>query len=123
MSNLKYLSCCKPFHDGKEKPETAEQLMRSRYTAYHLALVNYLIRTTHPDKIRPNYQSQLEKSKNDTSWTGLEILSISMGQKSDKIGKVRFVAHYEMAGQTSSMEEHSRFKRYKGDWVYFDEKG
>jgi len=101
MSNLKYLSCCKPFHDGKEKPET----------------------TTHPDKIRPNYQSQLEKSKNDTSWTGLEILSISMGQKSDKIGKVRFVAHYEMAGQTSSMEEHSRFKRYKGDWVYFDEKG
>jgi len=123
MSSISYLDCCKPFHEGSAKPETAEQLMRSRYTAYHLALVDYLVRTTHPDKVRPNYRTQLEKSKYDTLWKGLEIISTSMGQKSDKIGKVRFVAHYEMAGQINSMEEHSRFKRHKGDWVYFDEKG
>lgn len=123
MSKAPYQECCEPFHQGTKKAQTAEQLMRSRYTAYHLALVEYLIKTTHPDKLGPNYRSQLEKSKHDTSWKGLKIISTSMGGNLDKIGKVRFIANYEMNGKEDSMEEHSRFKRYKGDWVYFDEKG
>ena len=35
-------------------------------TAYHMALVNYLVKTTHPDKLRPNYKRQLESTKDDT---------------------------------------------------------
>lgn len=97
--------------------------MRSRYAAYHHALVDYLIDTTHPDQIKPKYRIQLESTKHDTIWKGLEILSTSMGSASDKIGKVRFIAHYHMNGEDGSMEEHSRFRRYKGDWVYYDDKG
>ncbi len=28
-----YHDCCRPFHIGKANPETAEKLMRSRYSA------------------------------------------------------------------------------------------
>ena len=122
-SSMPYTSCCMPFHKGKEKPETAEQLMRSRYTAYYLALVDYLVTTTHPNKLQPNYKHQLEITKNDTDWKSLEILSTSMGTKTDKIGKVRFIARYIMNGKQGEMEEHSRFRKYKGNWVYFDDRG
>ena len=123
VSGLSYTSCCAKYHTGLSKPQTAEELMRSRYTAYHKAIINYLVETTHPDKLRPNYKHQLESTKDDMDWTDLEIISTSMGTKSDKIGKVRFIAKYVMNTKEGSMEEHSRFRRYKGDWVYYDEKG
>jgi SEC-C motif-containing protein len=123
MSGLSYTSCCAKYHTGFSKPETAEQLMRSRYTAYHLALVDYLVNTTHPEKLRPHYRQQLESTKDDMDWIGLEVISSSMGTKTDKIGKVRFIAKYIINKEEGSMEEHSRFRRYKGDWVYYDEKG
>ncbi|MFT6336571.1 MAG: SEC-C motif-containing protein [Halioglobus sp.] len=123
MSGSSYISCCAKYHTGLSKSETAEQLMRSRYTAYHMSLIDYLVNTTHPNKLRPNYRHQLESTKDDMDWTGLKIISSSMGTKTDKIGKVRFIAQYVMKAEKSSMEEHSRFRRYKGDWVYYDEKG
>lgn len=123
FSSLPYISCCAKYHKRTDKPETAEQLMRSRYTAYHMDIVDYLVMTTHPDKLRPIYRTQLESTKGDTEWVGLEILSTSMGSKTDKIGKVHFLARYIMNGKEEEMEEHSRFRRYQGDWVYYDEKG
>lgn len=122
-SSKSYSSCCESFHKGTAKPETAEQLMRSRYTAYHLVLVDYLVKTTHPDKLHPNYRQQLESTKNDTDWLGMEVLSTSMGTQSDKIGKVHFIARYAINGKETEMQEHSRFRRYQGNWVYFDDEG
>ncbi|MBJ7449651.1 MAG: hypothetical protein JHC93_04750, partial [Parachlamydiales bacterium] len=46
-SSLDYEKCCKPFHDGIPAP-TALALMRSRYSAYALHLIEYIIATTHP---------------------------------------------------------------------------
>ena len=45
-SKLTYDTCCEPFHTGKKVAETPERLMRSRYCAYALAKVDYLIATT-----------------------------------------------------------------------------
>lgn len=39
--------CCKPILDGVRKASTAEELMRSRYSAYATASVEYILRTTH----------------------------------------------------------------------------
>lgn len=122
-SKQSYETCCKPFHKGDSKPETCEQLMRSRYTAYYKSLVEYLVKTTHPSKLKPNYKDQLERTKNDTNWVGLEVLKTTLGTDTDKIGKVHFIAHYIQNGQQAHMEEYSRFRRYKGNWVYYDDKG
>ena len=43
-----YSECCEPFHTKQTLPATAELLMRSRYSAYALRLVDYLLYSHHP---------------------------------------------------------------------------
>ncbi|MDQ8191708.1 YchJ family protein [Roseibacillus persicicus] len=118
-----YAECCMPFHYGRAKPETAEQLMRSRYTAYFFRLVDYLVATKHPDKRMKNLAHELEKTIWNPSWRKLTIVGSSKGGKEDKTGKVEFIAKYSLDGQDYELHEKSRFRRYKGKWMYYDEKG
>ncbi|MGD1990808.1 MAG: YchJ family metal-binding protein, partial [Chromatiales bacterium] len=46
-SGLDYDLCCGRFIDEGALPETAEQLMRSRYTAFTLDRISYLEKTWH----------------------------------------------------------------------------
>jgi hypothetical protein len=48
-SRLLYKQCCQPYHDKKALPPTPEALMRSRYSAYSLNIVDYIVETTHPE--------------------------------------------------------------------------
>jgi SEC-C motif domain protein len=118
-----YGTCCQPFHLGRAKPETAEQLMRSRYSAYFFRLVDYLVATTHPDRREPDLKIQLETSLHEVNWRFLTILGSSKGGPGDKVGKVEFVAEYFEAGQPHELHERSRFKRYQGAWKYLDGRG
>ena len=47
QSGLRYKRCCRPLHQGAPAP-SPEALMRSRYSAYALGLVDYIIDTTLP---------------------------------------------------------------------------
>ena len=111
------------FHYGRAKPETAEQLMRSRYTAYFFRLVDYLVATTHPDERHEKLTRDLGRNIWDFNWRKLEIVNQSKGSKDDKRGKVEFIATYSVAGETHQLHEHSRFRRFKGKWMYVDGKG
>lgn len=122
-SKKMYAECCQPFHLGRKRPETAEKLMRSRYSAFFFRLSEYLFATTHPDKRGQGLLRELEDSIHHTDWQFLTIVSTSKGQKEDKQGKVRFIAKYYWDGEEQELEEHSRFKKFKGAWKYFDEKG
>lgn len=121
-SRLSYALCCLPFHQGKAKPETAEQLMRSRYSAYFFRLVDYLVETTHPDTREPGLKWDLEKVIRHANWSYLTILGVAQGGKEDKRGKVEFVADYYVDGEPYELHEVSRFKRFKGTWKYLDGK-
>ena len=48
QSNTSYEDCCGRFHAHMQFPETAEQLMRSRYAAYVLKNVPCIVETTVP---------------------------------------------------------------------------
>ena len=122
-SRLSYGKCCLPFHHGKAKPETAEQLMRSRFSAYFFRLVDYLVETTHPDSREPNLKHELEKTIHQVNWSFLKILGVSKGNKDDKVGKVEFVADYFVNGEPHAHHERSRFRRFKGAWKYLDDRG
>lgn len=117
-----YAACCMQFHYGKAKPETAEQLMRSRYSAYFFRLVDYLVETTHPDTRTPELKAEIEETIHHANWSFLQIVNTSQGGKDDKRGKVEFVAHYFVDGEPCELHEKSRFKRYKGAWKYQDGK-
>ena len=112
-----------PFHYGKSKPESAEQLMRSRYSAFFFRLVDYLVSSTHPDTREPGLKAELEATIFESSWRFLTILKTSKGGKDDKVGKVEFIAEYFHDEQAQKLQECSRFKRFKGAWKYLDAKG
>ena len=119
-SGQAYASCCGPCHRGDRLPETAEQLMRSRYAAYHLRLADYLYRTTHPDQRTADLLAEIAAWAQQVDFFRLEIVRVRQGQAGDKVGKVEFVAHYRQQQQVGKLQERSRFRRYKGAWVYFD---
>jgi len=118
-----YSECCGPLHKGKKKAETAEQLMRSRYSAYFFRLVDYLVETTHPNTREKGLREELLKTLHQVNWSFLTILRTSKGQRQDKVGKVEFVAEYYVNGEPHELREHSRFRKVKGAWKYLDNKG
>jgi SEC-C motif-containing protein len=122
-SLVNYGVCCMPYHHGKAKPETAEQLMRSRYSAYFFRNTDYLVATTHPETREPGLKAELEKTIHQINWHFLTILGTSKGGKADKVGKVEFEAEYFWGDEPQTLHERSRFKRHKGVWKYLDARG
>ena len=122
-SRLPYGECCAPFHYGKALPQTAEALMRSRYSAYFFGRIDYLVDTTHPDKKPPQTRADIAALADEARWKFLTILSTSKGQAGDKTGKVEFVAQYYRGGVLLEHHEKSRFRRSRGLWKYVDDKG
>lgn len=114
-SGAVYQICCGPLHHGERHAATAEDLMRSRYSAYALGDADYLFRTWHP-RTRPTDVTV----DDDVIWTGLEVISTVAGGVDDGGGEVEFIARYEEAGGSASMREHSLFERRAGRWVYLD---
>nr|WP_235921446.1 YchJ family protein [Lentzea tibetensis] len=110
-SNQSYADCCGALHSGERTAATAEQLMRSRYSAFAVADEAYLLRTWHPSK-RP---SDLDLDPGQR-WTGLEILGTSGGGLLQNEGTVEFRAQ----STDGVVHEVSRFVRDGGQWVYLE---
>ncbi|RVW03275.1 YchJ family protein [Rhodococcus spongiicola] len=113
LSGERYELCCGRFHCGDTVAPTAEQLMRSRYTAFVVGDTDYLRRTWHP-RTRPE---TLDLDR-DLVWRRLEVLRTSGGGLFDDTGTVEFVASYSDHGERRSMREHSKFVRENGQWLY-----
>lgn len=116
-SGRAYPECCGVFIDG-EAPDTAERLMRSRYTAFVLGRTDHLLRTWHP-ATRPERLDL--PSPGSMRWLGLEIRRIEAGGPLDHEGTVEFVARYRPASAAAVRQhEISRFRREDGRWLYLD---
>jgi len=118
-SKKQYQYCCKLYLSGKKKPDTAEKLMRSRYTAFAKENINYLIATLDPEKRTENYREELTKSVNNTEWLGLTIINTHQGKKNDVTGIVEFEAIYQVS-EPGQLHERSRFRKIDKQWFYVD---
>jgi len=96
--------------------------MRSRYAAYVLGLVDYLVATTHPSKRYKDLATSFQRTFESIQWMGLEVCGTSQGGAGEKTGKVEFKASYVQNGKHSVHHEHSRFKRHADAWHYLDGK-
>jgi SEC-C motif domain protein len=105
--------CCQPFIFSNAFPDTAEQLMRSRYTAFTQENAAYLLQSWHSET-RP----KSIEFDDDTKWLGLKIISTVKGSQTDDEGWVRFVARYKISGKAYRIEEHSYFLRHSDKWLY-----
>ena len=114
-SELLFGRCCLPLHLGERQAETAEQLMRSRYSAFTVDNLGYVWQTWHP-RTRP---SELTPEPALT-WTGLEIVDTVAGRAGDDSGEVEFRAHYRQNRRSGTLHERSRFAVRARRWFYLD---
>ena len=120
-SNNKFELCCEPFLKGTVRPETAEQLMRSRYTAYTKADIYYIVKTLAPEARKDFDKKDAQQWATKSKWKGLKILSTEKGGPNDTDGTVEFVATYSMNGEGVDHHEVSTFRREKdGQWLFVD---
>lgn len=109
-----YASCCGRFIEQGAAPQTAEELMRSRYTAYTQANEAYVCATWYP---RTLPAGTLTAQEPGLKWMGLEVRRHKEG--SDE-ATVEFIARYKLNGRAHKMHEISRFVREQGRWYYLD---
>ena len=112
-TGLTYDDCCRRFHRAPGTAPTAEELMRSRYSAFVKGLGSYLLHTWHP-ATRPPALDLDDRVR----WTGLEIVAVQDGTEGERRGVVEFRAHHTVDGVPGMLHEVSRFRRQGEMWTY-----
>ena len=115
---IPYEQCCEPFHKGNAIPDTAEALMRSRYSAFAKSEISYLKDTTWPPYQKSFDESGYHTRATQSIWVGLSIIETEAGLKDDTKGTVTFEATSMMHGQLDRQSEKSSFKKKAGRWYY-----
>jgi SEC-C motif-containing protein len=119
-SGLDYGACCEPVIRGKQPAETAEQLMRSRYSAYVKVETDYIFATTHPAHREGYDHDGTRQWAESAEWLGLEIVSAEEGGPDDGRGQVEFIARYRDKGGDHAHHELADFVREEGRWLFTD---
>ena len=119
-SGKTYDRCCGPFLEGTQSPATAEQLMRSRFSAYALGKVDYLITTRCAAQRGEENREELARYCKAVRCVGLKITASQKGGPEDAEGIVTFHASLQSNGRRSLHIETSTFAREEGKWVYVD---
>lgn len=134
-SPLLYQDCCQPYHDAfyndeidkvaSLKAETAERLMRTRYSAFVLVKPDYIVRTTLPAQQGLLDMNAIESWAKETDWAGLEIV-----QHTPKLDKrhaqVEFKAYFNTVDGIQAHHELSAFVNVKDKanndvrWYFLD---
>lgn len=115
-----FSECCQPLLSEEVLADTAEALMRSRYSAFATGNIDYLISTLHPSKRQPQDHELLQGALHNTNWLGLQVRHCEKGLADDDRGTVEFVATWSEAGQSGFLHERSRFLKEDGHWFYVD---
>lgn len=118
-SGAEFAQCCEPFLSGARLPETAEQAMRARYTAYTRVDVPYLMATLHPSNRQEGDEEVARRWAKESEWLGLAILGTEAGRAGDSEGVVEFVARFRTRnGETRTHREASTFVKEDGRWLF-----
>ena len=111
-SQKKFDSCCGPLLTGLSSAQSSEQLMRSRYTAFCRANLEYLVDTLHFSNRTSTTKLDLQKIFDSVQWKSLRVISSS-------VKSVEFVAFYlDEHKLVQQLHEVSEFTLEDGSWYY-----
>lgn len=117
--NKPFSECCEPIINGQKKAQTAEQLMRSRYSAYVVVNTKYLIETTYPSQQKNFDEADIKAWAMANQWQKLEVVASQKGKPNDELGEVEFKASYlDDVGVLRTHHEKSTFVQENGRWYY-----
>lgn len=121
-SGQSYEQCCEPLLLGQVRAATAEALMRSRYTAYTLAEIDYVFKTSGP-RVRKEFDAESSRKwAQSAEWKGFEIRHAEGGAEQDSQAVIEFVAHYQIEKSDFEHHEIAEFGRIDGEWRFMDGK-
>jgi SEC-C motif-containing protein len=92
--------------------------MRSRYSAYALGEIDYLVATHDPKQ--PPDRDAIARWAKSARFSELEIVEVEAGGPDDDVGVVEFRAKFSENGVEQEHRERSRFARIDGRWFYVD---
>ncbi|MDA8124096.1 MAG: YchJ family protein [Deltaproteobacteria bacterium] len=119
-SGQAYEHCCEAFIKGDRLPETAEQLMRSRYSAHAVQAIPYLLETIHPD-FRGDWDEEGARTWSQSAvWQGMDVVAAEAGGPADEQGIVEFIARFSIKGEEMQHHERSVFEKIAGRWYFKD---
>lgn len=114
-----YRHCCQPLHLGHSKAQSAEQLMRSRYSAFAQHEIGYIVQTTALGQQNALDIKAIADWSKANQWLKLEIV-----QAQEKINKnhaqVEFKAHYHDGKNAQVHHEVSHFVKFQDAWYFLD---
>ncbi len=109
---------CLPVIKGQKPAETAEALMRSRYAAYVLGEIDYVLATHTEDAAKDVDRQSTEAWSKNSEWQGLEVVATEAGSPNDQRGTVEFIARYKVKGMNVQHHERAEFEKVNGKWLY-----
>ncbi|NMY42902.1 YchJ family protein [Pseudomonas sp. WS 5013] len=108
--------CCGKWHQGQPAP-SAERLMRSRYSAYTLGLIDYLVATTLPAQQAALDRDSMRTWSLGSTWLGLEVEGSEL---IDTHAFVTFTARWHDGDGEHRHHERSAFVQQAGRWYFID---
>lgn len=118
QSGLSLMACCGALHLGQPAP-TAEALMRSRYSAYVLGQIDYLVHTTLPCQQAGLNVAAMRDWSSQSQWLGLSVLDTQAGHTA-RHAWVTFEARWADADGVQVHHERSAFVRPASHWFFID---
>jgi SEC-C motif domain protein len=107
--------CCKPLIDGLRLPSSAEELMRSRYSAFAVRDFNYL-QATHDPETLPQFD--LDSNRLWANKVHFLKLAVLESKESSEAASVEFKAYFRDEDQVHCHHELSQFRKIGPKWYY-----
>src|SRR5690348_7506084 len=115
-SGAPFAACCEPIIKGTRESETAEELMRARYSAFVTHAIDFIVASTH-SRARKEIDLDFIREWSETStWRGLEIFEVK--QVNENKAFVSFEAQFTQADGDHRHREKSLFERENGHWRF-----
>jgi SEC-C motif-containing protein len=119
-SNLDYITCCEQYLNNTAIPKTPEALMRSRYTAYTKAHIDYIKKTMDGKPLSGFNETEAAIWAKSVTWIGLKVIKSYLKSQDSHTGYVEFIASFSEHGHLKTLYETSQFELRDERWLYVD---
>lgn len=117
-SSKLFSTCCVLIHENVRKALTAEELMRSRYSAFAIGNGEYLFHSHHSSTRRIEEKLEIETWAKSVKWIKLDVMQTKNGGQNDETGYVEFKAYFLEKGKVNIIHGKSEFEKENGHWTY-----
>ena len=116
-TDLTFEHCCQPYIVGQRTPAHAEQLMRSRFSAYVIRNADYIHHTYAVEKRPENVIADIYDFAKSCRFIKLKVLN---SEENGDLATVEFSAQYFYQNLFCQLNELSRFEKRDDQWFYVD---